>query len=95
MYKEYAEYYDLMYKDKDYEKEVDFIEEVLRKYSKFSVKKILDAGCGTGGHAIPLAKRGYEVVGFDSLKSMIKKAREKAKAINANVRFSIADLRDF
>lgn len=84
-----------MYKDKDYKKEVDFVEGVLKKYSKFSVKKILDAGCGTGGHAIPLAKRGYEVVGFDSSTSMIKKAREKAKATNANVKFCVADLRDF
>lgn len=30
-FKDYAKYYDLIYKDKDYEKEVDFIENIFWK----------------------------------------------------------------
>jgi len=38
---------------------------------------ILDAGCGTGRHLLPLAKRSLRVEGFDSSKEMLKYARRK------------------
>jgi len=90
----YGEYYDILYQDKDYEKECDFLEEIFVKYGG-NIKSILDAGCGTGEHAIPLAKRGYEVVGFDASEDMVKRAKEKAKNSNTNINFQIMDLRDF
>ena len=33
-FKDYAKYYDLIYKDKDYEKEVDFIENIFGKINQ-------------------------------------------------------------
>jgi len=89
----YGKYYDLIYADKDYEKECDFIEKALREYSRFKPKKLLDAGCGTGGHAIRLAKRGYRVTGIDSSKTMIKTAREKSTESGLNIDFRVQDLR--
>lgn len=89
-----AEYYDLLYSDKDYEKECDFVEEIFKRYSKNPIKSILDVGCGTGGHAIPLAKRGYGVVGFDLSELMIRKAKEKARNL-ANLELHVKDMRDF
>lgn len=90
----YAEYYDILYQDKDYEKECDFSEEIFAKYGG-DIKSILDAGCGTGGHAIPLAKRGYNVVGFDTSGVMIARAKEKARSSNINIDFQVMDLGDF
>lgn len=89
----YGEYYDLIYADKDYEKECDFVEEAFRKYSQSKPKKLLDAGCGTGGHALPLAKRGYQVTGVDASRTMIKIAREKSKRFAVNLDFREMDLR--
>jgi predicted TPR repeat methyltransferase len=57
VFKDYAKYYDLLYQEKNYEEECDFIEQVFRGFSKLKVKSILELGCGTGGHAIPLARR--------------------------------------
>jgi len=95
-FEKYAEYYDLIYKDKDYEKECDFIEKIFRKYSGRSIKTILDVGCGSGGHAIPLAKRGYAVAGFDSSEVMIRKAKEKCeKEKITNLDLHVMDMRDF
>ena len=95
-FEKYAEYYDLIYKDKDYEKECDFIEKIFRKYSGRPIKTILDAGCGSGGHAIPLAKRDYAVVGFDPSEVMIRKAKKRTeKEKITNLDLHLRDMRDF
>ena len=51
--KELTEIYDLIYKDKDYEGECDFVEEIFEKYSSTAVRTVLDGGCGTGGRHSP------------------------------------------
>ncbi len=76
--KHYAEFYDHLYHDKDYEKECDFIETAFNKYG-CRVKTILDLGCGTGGHALILNERGYHIVGVDRSREMIRLARRKLK----------------
>ena len=90
-----AETYDSVYKDKDYEGECDFVEEIFRRFSPNPVKTVLDGGCGTGGHAIPLVSRGYEVTGIDSSETMIEHAKKKAKKGNLHPDFQVGDLRDF
>lgn len=92
-FERYAEYYDLIYQDKDYEKECDFIEEIFQNFSSNPVKTIFDGGCGTGGHAILLARRGYEVTGIDNSEIMIKRAKEKAGRANLSLSLHVADLR--
>lgn len=89
----YGEYYDLMYAGKDYEGECDFLEHIFRKYSVVPVKRVFEGGCGTGGHALCLAKRGYEVFGVDASKVMIGEAAEKAKKAGLRAAFQLADLR--
>ncbi len=43
---------------------------------------VLDLGCGTGRSAIPLATRGYAVVGVDLSQPMLRVLTEKAAASN-------------
>jgi len=88
----YGKYYDLIYQDKDYQKECDFLESIFRKHSSATIRSIFDGGCGTGGHAIPLARRGYEVVGLDASEVMVGKALEKAKKAGLEIDFHVADL---
>mgnify|MGYP001566328043 CR=1 FL=1 len=40
---------------------------------------VLDVACGTGRHIIPLAKKGYTVVGVDSSRGMLSVAMKKLK----------------
>jgi len=91
----YSRYYDLIYYDKDYSQECDFIEQILRSYSPKPVKTILDGGCGTGGHAILLANKGYEIIGIDASEAMIERAREKVEKLNLNLDFRVSDLCQF
>ena len=52
--------------------------------------RVLDAGCGTGRHALRLAERGAVVTGVDFSSGMLAQAREKAGA--ERVRFVEHDL---
>jgi SAM-dependent methyltransferase len=74
----YADQYDLLYSDKNYEAECDLIEEIFRRYSNGAIRTVLDLGCGTGNHAIPLASRGYRVTGVDLSPEMLAQAQRKA-----------------
>jgi 2-polyprenyl-3-methyl-5-hydroxy-6-metoxy-1,4-benzoquinol methylase len=85
----------VLYADKDYEKECNFIEEVFKQHSPFKPVKILDVGCGTGGHLIPLARRGYEVVGIDKSEWMVRIAEEKIHKYKLPARVLVADVLDF
>ncbi len=90
----YSKFYDIIYQDKDYKRECDWIENALEKFG-ISGRKILDLGCGSGNHAIELAKRGYEVVALDKSQYMMEKAVEKAKNENLKIDFINKDIRDF
>jgi len=57
--------------------EVDFLEKELN-YDK--TNSILDIGCGTGRHAIELAKRGYSVTGVDLSASQLERAGDSSAA---------------
>lgn len=75
----YADQYDLLYSDKDYEAECDLLKEAFRSYAEGPIMTILDLGCGTGGHAIPLARCGYRVTGVDRSADMLAHARRKVE----------------
>ena len=52
---------------------------------------VLDAGCGTGEHALLLAARGLSVLGVDVAPTAIARAREKATARGLDVEFQVGD----
>jgi len=53
--------------------------------------RVLDAGCGTGEHALLAAARGADVVGVDVSPRAIERARRKAGERGLTVRFEVAD----
>jgi cyclopropane fatty-acyl-phospholipid synthase-like methyltransferase len=52
---------------------------------------VLDAGCGTGEHALFLADLGHQVVGIDFVPEAIHRARAKAVHRNLPVQFLVKD----
>lgn len=73
---DYSRYYNLLYKDKDYAGEVNYIDSVIRKFHK-SPSTLLDIGCGTGIHASLFADRGLNVHGVDLSNEMLQVAKKK------------------
>jgi SAM-dependent methyltransferase len=90
----YSQAYDVLYQDKDYLAECTLLAGVFREYGVHEVKTILDLGCGTGNHLIPLAQRGYEMAGVDSSRAMLARARAKASRDGLCVDLHEADLRE-
>jgi cyclopropane fatty-acyl-phospholipid synthase-like methyltransferase len=52
---------------------------------------VLDAGCGTGEHALFLASRGRRVIGIDFVEDAIRRARAKATERGLAVEFLVKD----
>jgi len=86
-FKGYADFYDALYSDKDYGEECNFLEDIFKTFGLKEVKSILDLGCGTGSHTIPLANRGYHVTGVDASMDMITIARLKAAEKKKQITF--------
>ncbi len=72
--------------------EVDFIESEI---GSAKPARILDIGCGTGRHAIELARRGHRVTGIDLSADQLGRAREKARDAHVAVEFIEQDARNF
>lgn len=73
------------------ELELPFIENQL---GKSNAHRVLDAACGTGMHAIALAKMGFEMAGADLSNKMIQKAASNAKMAAIKVDFNTAGFGD-
>lgn len=88
----YASVYDGLYADKDYEGECDLLEAAFARHGG-SVRSIVDLGCGTGGHLLPLARRGYELTGLDVSPEMLLHARAKADEAGVTAELIEGDVR--
>jgi SAM-dependent methyltransferase len=72
--------------------EVDFI---VAEFGLPPGSAILDMGCGTGRHAVELARRGYRATGVDIAAGMLDKAREAACKAAVRVEWIEADATRF
>jgi SAM-dependent methyltransferase len=96
VFNNYAQYYDLLYQDKDYVGEANFIHRLLETHAP-NAKNILDLGCGTGIHAALLAEKDYQVHGVDFSQEMLERGYERiAKSpqdITSRLQLSHGDIR--
>ena len=90
MYNDFAEVYDRL-QDADYEGFVDYYERIFKKFGK-TPELVLDLACGTGNITIPMAKRGYDMIGLDLSCEMLNVAREKAAAEGLDTLFLNQDM---
>lgn len=79
IFHDYSSYYELLYRDKDYEGEANYIASVLRGAAP-QARTILEFGCGSGRHARSLSARGYQVSGIEQSAFMVDIARQSAAA---------------
>jgi SAM-dependent methyltransferase len=75
-FQDYSKYYDLLYKNKDYKGESDYVLQKLKKINP-NIHSVLELGCGSGNHAQYLCNSGLEVTGIERSEDMIKEALKK------------------
>jgi SAM-dependent methyltransferase len=73
----YSHYYDLLYRDKDYAAEAQFVHDLVARHLP-GARSVLDLGCGTGRHDLLLAELGYQVTGVDLSEKMVQLAQKAA-----------------
>jgi len=98
VFDQYARYYDLLYRDKDYRGETDFVISLLQDYAP-RANDIFEMGCGTGIHAQMLVEAGYSVRGIDFSETMLATAIARRESLSADMHnrlnFSIGDVRTY
>jgi len=71
--------------------ELPFLERILKSTARGDEPlHVLDAACGTGMHAIALAKKGFTVAGSDLSGAMVERARLNASDAGVSSRFETA-----
>lgn len=93
---DYSGLYNLIYREKVYRDEADFVISELCAY-KQPIVSILELGCGTGTHASCFAETGRNVYGVDLSPGMLDVARqnleEAGPCIAERVQFELGDIR--
>lgn len=76
-FKNVNSYYDLLYHDKDYEKETAYIIDLIKEINS-EAKHILELGSGTGNYSRYLCKAGFRVTGIELSEQMAHVAKTKS-----------------
>jgi SAM-dependent methyltransferase len=86
---DYASVYDLIYREKDYAAEARFVADLIVRFGARApgVARIVDLACGTGRHAVELARLGFSVEGSDISEAMLRIARKRAMDARAAIAF--------
>ena len=95
LFEKYAEYYDLLYNDKDYQKESKFFHDLLQRHCKKRINSVLSIGCGTARYERELSQidKNLSVTGIDISSDMVRIANSRRETSLLN--FLIADARNF
>jgi SAM-dependent methyltransferase len=73
-FQRYSAFYDLLYRDKDYAAEADYVVAIIRSAVP-TARSVLELGSGTGRHGRLLAATGFDVHGIERSPEMVSLAR--------------------
>jgi len=87
----YSAYYDLIYKDKNYTQEANYVIDLIREYSPHA-EKLVEFGSGTGKHAKIFYSEGFSVKGIEPSENMLKIAKLQERD---GLKFEKSSIEDF
>ena len=97
VFADYSRYYDLLYRDKDYLSEANYVAGLIHRFNS-TAQSILELGSGTGIHASLLAENGFTVHGIERSPEMLAQtlALTEKNVVSGHelLAFSQGDIRD-
>jgi SAM-dependent methyltransferase len=96
VFTDYARYYDLLYRDKDYQAEAEYVAGLIRKFHP-AAQNILELGSGTGIHAGLLSEKGYSIDGVERSPEMLARSlslKERIKPEQGQLNFHPGDIKE-
>lgn len=92
------EYYDIIF-DADTAREADFMEAVWERFNRVPTPKhrrrVLEPACGSGRLVLEMARRGWQVDGFDLSEEMLRFARQRMAVAGLKARLWVDDMAGF
>lgn len=82
----FAEFYDSLTKNVDYQAKADYITDIFRRF-ELQPECILDLACGTGTLTALLKKKGFDIFGVDASSDMLTQANQKALSEGLDILF--------
>lgn len=73
-----ADVWDELNSEVDYSALATHADSLIRRYKTCAENSVVDLGCGTGSMTLPLAERGYDMIGVDISDEMLSTARDRA-----------------
>lgn len=90
----WPQYWDIAFRSET-KREADFLEAAARRYAQIPVRRILEPGCGGGRLVVKLARRGFDVTGFDISPSAVQYVRSRLKRRGLPGTVLLADMAHF
>lgn len=87
-------YWNLAFADETHP-EADFVRAAADRYSPIPVTQVLDIACGGGRQLLELARRGYQVTGFDLNPASVRFARSLLQRRHLPGHVAVADMSGF
>src|SRR5215469_17564300 len=92
---DYAHYYEIAFGFRDFEKEVDFFESAVRKFSGVEVRNVFELAAGPCSHLEEWQRRGYRYFGLEANREMIAYSQRRAQELKADLTLFHADMKRF
>ena len=94
VYTDFASVYDIFMEEVPYEAWIAFLEEIWRR-ENLQPKTIADLGCGTGNVLLPLAQKGFDMIGVDASSDMLCQVEQKLRQAGYSAQLLEQDLSAF
>ncbi|MFM8252811.1 MAG: class I SAM-dependent methyltransferase [Planctomycetota bacterium] len=91
---DYPAYWEMAFAE-DTKPEADFIEACCRKYVSGETRRLLEPACGSGRLVVEMAKRGYQLAGFDLNQPSLDYLQQRLTKLQLPAYVFAADMADF
>jgi SAM-dependent methyltransferase len=91
---DHPEWFEIGFQDVT-KQEADFFEKAFKRWCKFPVRRLLEPACGSGRIVVEMARRGYDVTGFDLSKPSIDYLNRELKRRKIKAKALVADMTKF